>query len=72
MLLAVVDTSVFISGYTVIKRLVETMAALDDPVRAAEGGPFQLRIQVVVPFKVRFATTGVCVNVRAPYHHMPP
>lgn len=52
LLLAVVDTSVFISGHAVIKRLVDSMAAVDHPVRAPSNGPFQLRIQVVVPFKV--------------------
>jgi len=50
-LLAVVDTSVFISGHGVLKRLVETMEAADDPVRSRDAPPFQLRIQLVVPFQ---------------------
>ena len=52
LLLAVVDTSVFIASPAVVQSLVESMEALDDPVRASSDGPFQLRIQVVVPFKV--------------------
>ena len=51
LLLAVVDTSVFISGHGVLKRLVETMEAADDPVRSRDAPPFQLRIQLVVPFQ---------------------
>ena len=58
LLLAVVDTSVFISGHAVIKRLVESMAAVDDSVRAPTSGPFKLRIQVVIPFKVRGSQTS--------------
>ena len=51
LLLAVVDTSVFISGHGVIRRLVEAMEAADDPVRSRDAPPFQLRVQLVVPFQ---------------------
>lgn len=34
------------------------MAAVDHPVRASSSGPFQLRIQVVVPFKVRWSPSS--------------
>ena len=51
LLLAVVDTSVFISGHGVLRRLVEAMEAADDPVRSRDAPPFQLRIQLVVPFQ---------------------
>ena len=52
LLLAVVDTSVFINGHGVLRRLVEAMEAADDPVRSRDAPPFQLRIQLVVPFQV--------------------
>ena len=51
LLLTVVDTSVFISGHGVIRRMVEAMEAADDPVRSRDAPPFQLRIQLVVPFQ---------------------
>ena len=77
LLLAVVDTSVFISGHGVIRRLVEAMEAADDPVRSRDAPPFQLRVQLVVPFQasqtppaLQQPTIPALTHARVRAHHL--